>query len=112
MASCTQVLRDMMPAVRDMNANADRSVVSASGWPFPPCIIIERGESLDKWAERLKPDFVTILQVRVLAPPELRCCWESAMQSRRACSPRHQSSAESGRVGSAAFRRPWGKVSR
>ena len=28
------------------------------------CIIIERGESLDKWAQRIEPDFVTILQAR------------------------------------------------
>lgn len=59
------VLRDMMPAVKFIEANADGAVCSASGWPFPPCIAIERGESLDKWAERLKPDFPTILQVRV-----------------------------------------------
>jgi hypothetical protein len=57
------VLRDMMPAIREMEANSDGAICSSSGWPFPPCIIIERGESLDKWAERLKPDFVTILQV-------------------------------------------------
>jgi hypothetical protein len=64
-----EVLRDMMPAVRAVEPNSDGSVRSASGWPFPPCIIIERGESLDKWAERLKPDFVTILQARPSAEP-------------------------------------------
>jgi serine/threonine protein kinase len=57
------VLRDMMPAVKLIEANADGGLRSASGWPFPPCIVIERGESLDKWAERLRPDFPTILQV-------------------------------------------------
>ena len=54
-----------MPAVRMIEANAEGRVRSRSGWPFPPCIVIERGESLDKWAERLKPDFPTILQVRL-----------------------------------------------
>ena len=58
-----QVLRDMMPAVRMIEPNSDGHVRSRSGWPYPPCIVIERGESLDKWAERLKPDFPTILQV-------------------------------------------------
>jgi hypothetical protein len=59
-----KVLRDMMPAVQLIEANANSSIRSPSGWPFPPCIVIERGESLDKWAERIRPDFPTILQVR------------------------------------------------
>lgn len=59
-----KVLRDMMPAVQLIEANSDGSIRSSSGWPFPPCIVIERGESLDKWAERIRPDFPTILQVR------------------------------------------------
>lgn len=58
-----KVIRDMMPAVKHIEANANGEVRSASGWPFPPCIVIERGESLDKWAERIKPDFPTTLQV-------------------------------------------------
>jgi hypothetical protein len=57
------VLRSMMPAVTQIEANADNRIRSPSGWPLPPCIVIERGESLDKWAERIKPDFTTILQV-------------------------------------------------
>ena len=64
-----KVLRDMMPAVKMIEANADNAIRSTSGWPFPPCIVIERGESLDKWAERLRPDFVTILQVWPPTPP-------------------------------------------
>ena len=62
------VLRNMMPAVKLIEPNADGRVCSASGWPFPPCIVIERGESLDKWAERLRPDFPTILQVQQQLP--------------------------------------------
>jgi hypothetical protein len=57
------VIRDMMPAVKHIEANSNGEIRSSSGWPFPPCIVIERGESLDKWAERLKPDFPTTLQV-------------------------------------------------
>jgi hypothetical protein len=69
-----KVLRDMMPAVKMIEANADGRIRSRSGWPFPPCIVIERGESLDKWAERLRPDFPTILQARAphWPPPSLR----------------------------------------
>ena len=32
------VLRDMMPAVRQIEANADGRLRSRSGWPFPPCV--------------------------------------------------------------------------
>jgi serine/threonine protein kinase len=39
--------------------------VTHSGCEWPPCIIIERGESLDEWVLRIKPDFPTILQVLV-----------------------------------------------
>jgi hypothetical protein len=53
-----------MPAVCAVVPNADGEVRSASGWPLPPCIIIERGESLDMWARRIDPDFVTTLQAR------------------------------------------------
>jgi hypothetical protein len=37
--------------------------MTLSGWVFPPCIIVERGESLDEWALRIVPDFPTILTV-------------------------------------------------
>jgi Protein kinase domain len=57
------VLRSMMPAVTEIDANENGQTVSKSGWPIPPCIVIERGESLDMWAKRINPDFTTILQV-------------------------------------------------
>jgi hypothetical protein len=62
-----KVLRGMMPAVKHIESNDDGSICSVGGWAFPPCLVLERGESLDKWAERLKPDFPTILQVGCLA---------------------------------------------
>lgn len=36
--------------------NKDGSVVDPQGYPLPPCIVMERGESLDMWSERAKPD--------------------------------------------------------
>ena len=40
------------------------SVQASNGYKFPPCIIIERGESLEQWAKREEDrDFVTTLQV-------------------------------------------------
>lgn len=32
-------------------------------WPLPPCIVTEKGESLDLFAARSAPDFFTSLQV-------------------------------------------------
>ena len=33
-------------------------------WRLPPCIVMEKGESLDEFAQRSAPDFFTSLQVR------------------------------------------------
>lgn len=53
-----------MPATHAIVDNADGSVHASNGYVFPPCIIIERGESLDQWARReSERDFVTTLQV-------------------------------------------------
>ena len=38
------------------------------GHPLPPCIVMERGESLDKWQARAKPDRMQACSVRK-APP-------------------------------------------
>lgn len=59
----TPEVRDMMPAVIDVFPNTDETVRGASGWPVLPCIVIERGESLDEWARRHAPDFVTCMQM-------------------------------------------------
>lgn len=42
--------------VRNVEANTDGVHVDARGHPLPPCIVMERGESLDIWAARAKPD--------------------------------------------------------
>jgi hypothetical protein len=56
-------LRSMMPAIKGFVGNEERDVRSARGYEWPPCIIIERGESLQEWAVREEHDFITILQV-------------------------------------------------
>jgi hypothetical protein len=56
-------LRTMMPAVIGMERNTMGEIRSPSGWPFPPFIIVEKGESLDEWALRIVPDFPTVLTV-------------------------------------------------
>lgn len=42
--------------VRNVEANSDKRIQDPTGYPLPPCIVMERGESLDIWAERAKPD--------------------------------------------------------
>jgi hypothetical protein len=37
--------------------------IGESGIPYPPCIIVERGEALDEFVRRHKPDFPTVLQI-------------------------------------------------
>jgi hypothetical protein len=60
-------LKKMMPATHAIFDNSDGNVTASNGYVFPPCIIIERGESLDQWARReSERDFVTTLQVCVM----------------------------------------------
>ena len=39
-----------------MEGNADKTIRDPMNNPLPPCIVMERGESLDIWAERAQPD--------------------------------------------------------
>ena len=56
-------LRGMMPAVCRVVGDAGGAGLISGGRTFPPCIIVERGESLDEWVLRISPDFPTILTV-------------------------------------------------
>ena len=79
-------LRVMMPATHAIEDNAPReghAVERApNGYVFPPCIIIERGESLDEWARRESPDFITTMQVRLLL---LSCELRAGIRRRTRC---------------------------
>lgn len=55
--------------VREILDNKDGSIADPSGHPLPPCIVMERGESLDKWSERAKPDRMQACTVRCLISP-------------------------------------------
>ena len=60
------VLRGMMPATRAFVGNDASDERSAGGYAWPPCIIIERGESLQEWHRREGEDFITTVQVPAL----------------------------------------------
>ena len=49
-----------------IHSNADNKLVDAHGHALPPCIIMERGESLDIWISRAKPDRLQACMVRTL----------------------------------------------
>jgi hypothetical protein len=60
-------LQQLMPARHEVVPNGDGRTVSPSGFPFPPCIVLERGESLDEFARNVAYEFITVMQAR--APP-------------------------------------------
>lgn len=70
-------LRAMMPATHAIIDNDalsqplrdDATTRAPNGMLWPPCIIIERGESLDEWARRETPDFITVMQARCRTVP-------------------------------------------
>jgi hypothetical protein len=61
---CSNPLCQFLPLVRDVVSNADNSVVDRLGNPLPPCIVMERGEPLDNWLSRAKPDRTQVFSVR------------------------------------------------
>eukprot|EP00892_Ulva_mutabilis_P002495 jgi/Ulvmu1/12246/UM086_0037.1 len=65
-------LRSMMPATRAFIGNYNGAVSGPNGYVFPPCIIIERGESLKEWAKREATDFITNMQVLIHLATRLR----------------------------------------
>lgn len=65
------ILGAMMPRLEGMYDNRDAALQDPRGHALPPCVIMERGESLQQWFKRRKPDLRTALPVRPhrLCPP-------------------------------------------
>jgi hypothetical protein len=57
--------RDVLLQVRNIEANAMKELVDGQGYPLPPFIVMERGESLDVWAARAQPDRALAFAVRL-----------------------------------------------
>eukprot|EP00892_Ulva_mutabilis_P005991 jgi/Ulvmu1/3764/UM175_0012.1 len=56
-------LKAMMPATLAVEDNACGNCKAPYGYTFPPFVIIERGQSLDEWAQdNANKDFITIFQ--------------------------------------------------
>lgn len=54
-----------MLQVRSIVDNENGEVVDPDGHPLPPCIVMERGESLDLWSRRNAPDRAQAFTVRL-----------------------------------------------
>jgi hypothetical protein len=52
--------------LRNVEDNHDKTVVDACGNPLPSCIVMERGEALDFWVARARPDRTQALSVCLL----------------------------------------------
>lgn len=48
----------------DVVDNLDGEFADPSGDALPPCIVMERGESLDLWLQRAQPDWSQAFTVR------------------------------------------------
>jgi hypothetical protein len=58
-------LIDFLPRLHALVGNSDGQFKDDFGHAMPPCIVMERGESLDKWVQRnkRKMDMFTCMQV-------------------------------------------------
>lgn len=58
------VLQELLPKIEAMTDNERGSEGDAHGTPLPPFIIMEKGEALDEWSRRAKPDMFQSVAVR------------------------------------------------
>lgn len=62
-------LGKLLPRVEGMYANREKPVfVDPAGHKLPPCIVMERGESLDEWSCRRKPEMWAAMPVCTSSP--------------------------------------------
>ena len=87
--TCTKYVQ-----VRNVGGNADESIKDPMGHPLPPCIVMERGESLDIWAERAKPDRSMAFTARLVSANVTRC-WPGCYRYRTALVHAHVAACES-----------------
>lgn len=58
-------LRSILPNIADVCPNDSGAVTDPTGNPVPPFIIMERGEALDEWSVRARPDVRAAAQARL-----------------------------------------------
>ena len=60
----SQVVARFLPQVQAVNDGPTQGLHDTAGRPMPPCIVMAKGDSLQDWSGRAKPDFFTTLGVR------------------------------------------------
>lgn len=63
----------LLPRLGRVCTNADGAITDAFGEPLPPFIVMEKGEALDEWSRRAKPDLFQSVAVR------LSHAWDTCM---------------------------------
>lgn len=75
--ACLSFIEGAGSALQVINIEDNRNgmLLDPSGYPLPPFIVMERGESLDRWSERAKPDVWQAVSVRLcpVNPPTSNC---------------------------------------
>ena len=66
----SQFAARFLPQVEALCDSTAKDLVDPRGRAMPPCIIMEKGESLQDWSNRAEPDLFTALAVR---SPSFRC---------------------------------------
>lgn len=61
-------LGKLLPQLDDVCDNRSGALQDVDGRPLPPFVVMERGESLDEWARRRKPDMMAAMPVRPRPP--------------------------------------------
>ena len=58
-----------LPKVEKVCDGSSGDLLDPRGRPLPPCIVMEKGESLQDYSERAEPDLFTSLAVRTCGSP-------------------------------------------
>ena len=65
----TAAAAKFLPRVEALCEVGAAELVDPRGRPLPPCIVMEKGESLHDWSDRAQPDLFSAVSVRPLACP-------------------------------------------
>lgn len=79
-----RALQSILPNIADVCDNEDGAITDPRGNPVPPFIVMERGEALDEWAARVRPDVAAVAQARIPTPSH---CHTSPGHTLHPCHP-------------------------
>jgi hypothetical protein len=81
-----EALGPLLPNAETLCMNEEGEETDAHGVPLPPFLIMEKGEALDEWSQRAKPDQFMAVAVRMHACTACICCaWCADADVRSVC---------------------------